>query len=81
MRHHQPLDMYSHNEPAFKSHAEAMSALRAEMHPHCGCMGENAVHMCCPSCPFRHVCTEDGHFCVQGFFQTIIELDLTDVNL
>lgn len=73
--------MYSYSEPDSKSHAEAMSALHAVMHPYCGCIGVNAVHMCCPSCPFRHVCTKDGHFCVQDFFQTIIELDLTYVNL
>lgn len=57
-----------------------MSALHAEMHPHAGCMAGNAVHMCWLSCHFRYLSTEDEP-CVQGFFHTLIELDLTDVNL
>lgn len=38
------------------------------------------LRMCRPSRPFRHTCTKDGHFCVQGSSQTTLELDLTDVN-
>lgn len=53
---------------------------RPRLHPHCGHMGANATHTCRPSRPFRHTCTKDGHFCVQGSSQTTLELDLTDVN-
>lgn len=77
----QLLDMCSLNKPAFKSHAEAMSVSHAKRHPHCGCTAANAVHVYCPSCLLRHACTKDGHFCVQGFSQTILELDLSDVDL